>query len=353
DINLDFVIDPRKSIFDTLLNTREPLVVEDSKNDERVNQKYAAFVKTKSFVLIPIVSKEEVIGIIGVDNLFSKRSVNEINVDLLVTLANHAAIAISNSRLFESTQLFNEKLQEEVRLATEHLEKLLDMKSHFLQVASHQLRTPTTILRGLLSMILEDPEMKDEEKHKNMGQAYTVVNRLDRIIAELLSATELEDTIDRPIIEKVNLLELIQQIVNELKPLAYDRKNKLIVHIPESVDEVYSNPFKLKEAISNLVDNALRYTQKGTVTISVEDNGAEISVHVIDTGVGLTEEDKKIIFDKFSRGLKISQVEPNGTGLGLFIVQRIAEMLDGKIECLSEGEGKGSEFILIFPNTRG
>lgn len=350
DISLDFKVEVKKSLFRFIVDSRQPMVIEDAENDERVNKEYAAKVKTKSFVVVPMVVKEQVIGVIGVDNKDSKRPITSINVELLMTLANHAAIALSNSQLYEQTQQFNENLQKKVKEATDHLERLLDMKSHFLTVASHQLRTPTTIVRGLLSMIVEDPKMKREEILKFVEQCFTTINRLERIISELLSATELEDDSVLPYVEEIVVTDVIDDIVTNLQPLA-DKKNIELktVYPKNGLPLLYSDRFKLSEALSNLVDNAIRYTQKGSVTISVRSEQNEIVFEVVDTGIGMTLEDKKVIFDKFRRGKDVAKIEPDGSGLGLFIAKRISGLVQGDISVDSKGSNKGSTFIFRVP----
>lgn len=349
DVQLNFQIEIEKSIFHHIVLEREPLVVKDVLKDRRVNQEYAKKVHTKSFVIVPMISKEKVIGIIGVDNLYSDRPIDEINVALLVTLANHAAIALSNSQLYEKTQHFNEELQKQVHEATDHLHQLLDMKSHFLSVASHQLRTPTTVVKGLLSMIVEDPEMDIDEMRKMLEQAYASTNRLERIIAELLTATELDDVAIKPFLEEFFVHEFVESLVNQLQPLAMQKKLNLRIDLPDEIIRLHTDKFKLQEALSNLVDNAIRYTEKGTVTVTVELSEEEVRFHVQDTGIGLSDADHGVIFDKFSRGERAHEIEPNGTGLGLFITKKIVEILNGELHVKSQGAGEGSLFSIHIP----
>ncbi|PIW37421.1 MAG: hypothetical protein COW24_00270 [Candidatus Kerfeldbacteria bacterium CG15_BIG_FIL_POST_REV_8_21_14_020_45_12] len=354
DISLDFQVEVEKSIFRHILLEREPLVVVDALNDDRVNKDYANAVKTRSFVAVPMITKERVIGIIGVDNYDTDRPIDEIDVDFLLTLANQAAIAMSNSQLYERLENFNEILQKRVHEATEHLHQLLDMKSHFLNVASHQLRTPTTIVKGLLSMLEEDPDMPVPEQRKMIDQAFASANRLERIISELLTATELDDASLAPFDEEVHAADLVSEIVQQLGPLAEKRGVALTLEeVDQAVDYVFTTDrFKLSEAIANLIDNAIRYTNSGGVIVTIEVKDNQIVFHVKDSGIGLTEEDKKMIFEKFHRGKRAYEIEPNGTGLGLFIVQRIVEILGGKIEVQSKGPNQGSKFSIGVPRLR-
>lgn len=348
DIALNFSIDITRSVFKWVVDNRQPIVVEDVDTDPRVNKEYAAYVKTKAFAAVPIVSKEKVLGIIGVDNLVSGKPISSINMPLLMTFANHVSIALANSKLYEKTQQFNAELQREVDEATKHLHSLLEMKSHFLTLASHQLRTPTTIVKGLLSMLEEDPDMPPEEQRKLIEQAFVSARRLERIISELLSATELEDSTIEPIIEKFDVRQLLYTIVNELQPLADKKKLNLRIEVQDNIQFIYSDEYKLKEALTNLVDNAIRYTQAGSVVVGITQEDTAYCIYVKDTGIGLEADELERIFEKFQRGAHISDIEPNGTGLGLFIAKRIVGVLGGTISAESNGTNTGSTFRIVL-----
>lgn len=349
DIRLDFTVEIEKSIFSHIMKYRQPMVVTDAMNDDRVNKTYAAFVQTTSFIIVPVVSKEKVIGVIGVDNLHSGKSVAEINVELLVTLANHAAIALSNSKLYEQVQNFNIDLQKKVDEATTHLRALLEMKSHFLSVASHQLRTPTTVIKGMLSMIEEDSELPQDKLREFAHHAYMSSGRLERIVNELLSATELEDPQVRVHIQEVDVQGIVQEVVEHLRPLAVQRGNSLVIDMQLDRVHIDTDKYKLLEALANLVDNALRYTRDGSITVRVTGTPDAISVVVEDTGLGITIEEREVIFEKFQRGSESVDMDPNGTGLGLYIVKRTIDVLHGSIDVESQGRGKGSRFTLTIP----
>lgn len=349
NIDLDFDVDPEESIFRLIVQQRLPIVVEDAANDKRVNQEHAGRLGTTSFALIPMIWKEQVVGIIGVDNAVTGRPVVDVDLDLLVTLANHAAIALSNNQMYEKTTRFNEELQQRVTEATEHLERLLEMKSHFLTVASHQLRTPTTVVKGLLSMLIEDPEMPDEERNRLIDQTYASVNRLQRIISELLTATELEDKPKMVQLEELHPGEIIDEIVKELGPLAEEKKITLLTELSAELPSIQSDRFKLYEAVANLVDNAIRYTQEGSVKVSVRQGNAAVTFRVEDTGIGIDPDEVEAIFEKFHRSEDALEIQASGTGLGLFITKGIIDTLQGEIQVDSAGRGKGSAFTIHVP----
>lgn len=348
-----FEVETEDTIFQHAILNREPLVVEDIDSDPRVKKELAKKVKTKAFAVVPIISKEQVIGIITVDNFQSGRPLSEIDIDLLVTLANHAAIALSNSRLFEKTQRFNEELQERIKEATAHLERLLEMKSHFITVASHQLRTPLTVVKGMLSMLVEEDDIPEADQKKMLTHAYSSTNRLERIVSELLTAAELEDTKMRLQYEEVEPDSLIEQILTEVRPLALKKGVALEKQLDnDTTSAINTDRHRLYEALANLVDNAVRYTADGKVTVVLEQRNGQIHFHVADTGIGLEPHEHDEIFEKFHRGEQALEHEPNGSGLGLFITKQIIENLEGEIIVHSEGRGKGTTFMVILPSKK-
>lgn len=337
------------SLFQLLARSREPIVMRDLEHDQHLSKEYATHLHSNSFVVVPMISKEQIIGMIVVDQFYSKRPIEEIKVELLVTLANHAAIALTNSRLHEQTQRFNEQLQVRVREATEHLERLLEMKSHFISVASHQLRTPTTVIRGLLSMIREDADLSSDELRSFIEQIWTASNRLQHIISDLLTSMEFEDHSPRLQYTDVDIAELLAEVLGHLAPIAESLGLQMLSHIPENLSQLRTDRFKLQEAIMNIVDNAIRYTPQGTVEVRVLAQEQQIIIEVHDSGIGLTAEEQHIIFERFRRGEQGMQLQPNGTGLGLYIAKNIIESLGGSIRVCSDGPQKGSTFFVRLP----
>ncbi|MFH1535137.1 MAG: HAMP domain-containing sensor histidine kinase, partial [Patescibacteria group bacterium] len=272
------------------------------------------------------------------------------DIRLLESLSNQAAISIENARLYNEVEGFNQTLKRKVDDATKRLRELLKIKSDFLTVASHQLRTPTSIVRGMLSLVIEEKDLSSEEREKFISQAYEGINRLERIIHELLNATELEGKKMKLDFKKTRVEDTIEEIVSNLSPLAEQLKVKLAFNKPiRSISKTLADPIKLKEAITNIIDNAIHYSAEGEVEISVRRKQDQIIIEVKDTGIGMSKNDQRMLFTKFSRGEGILQIHPNGTGLGLFIAKKMLEAMGGTITAESKGKGKGSKFTLTIP----
>ena len=266
------------------------------------------------------------------------------------SLANQASISIENARLYNEIQTFNLTLKHKVDGATKRLRELLKIKSEFLTIASHQLRTPTSIVRGMLSLVTEEDGLSQEEREKFIHQAYEGINRLERIIHDLLNATELEGKKMHLELQKVNFEGLVQDSVNGLKPLADKQGIQLKFNKPKiKLPKITVDPLKFKEAVNNIIDNAIHYTPKGSVNVNIEKQGSEIKIMVSDTGIGMSKSDLKNIFSKFVRGEGVLQIHPNGSGLGLFISKKIIEEIGGSIAAESPGKGQGSTFTITMP----
>ncbi len=230
------------------------------------------------------------------------------------------------------------------------LKELLKIKSEFLTIASHQLRTPTSIARGMLSMIV-DGSIKGKQKDDFINKTFQSVNRLERIIQDLLSASELEGSSMKLECQPVNIEEIIQNVIQERAQMTKE-KNLTLEYKSSKIKlpQILSDKLKTVEIIGNLVDNAIFYTEKGGITIWCEviPDKKVLEIHIKDTGIGITNNDRERIFGQFQRGERSLRIHPNGSGLGLFIVKKIVEACDGIVQVKSEGENKGSEFILTL-----
>ncbi|MFA6272002.1 MAG: ATP-binding protein [Patescibacteria group bacterium] len=301
-------------------------------------------------IVLPLVTKGDLISCIILGKKISRDAYTKEDMRLLESLANHAAISIENARLYNEIQGFNETLKYKVDDATKRLRELLKIKSDFLTVASHQLRTPTSIVRGMLSLVIEEKDLPNDERERFISQAYEGINRLERIIHELLNATELEGKKMQMDFKKVRIENIIEEIVHGLLPLADQLKVKLVFDKPvRPIPKTLADPTKLKEAITNIVDNAVHYTAGGNVNIFARRKENQIVIEVSDNGIGMTKNDLRNIFTKFTRGEGILQVHPNGTGLGLFIAKKMLEAMGGTITAESKGKNKGSKFTLTIP----
>lgn len=246
-----------------------------------------------------------------------------------------------------------ERLTKDLEHANRRLAELVKLKSEFLSIASHQLRTPTSIAKGMLSMVLDDT-VKGAKREDFIKKSFQGVQRLERIIRDLLNASELEGEKMKLECKPVDLLPIMAEVVEERRGAADKKGLELIVkgHVGAGKDKkcplVMADQVKIVEVVANLIDNATNYTPSGSITLWCQNStdGKYLEIHVKDTGIGISKEDKAKLFKKFSRGERSPGINPNGSGLGLFIVKKIAEGCGGSITAKSAGVNKGSEFVI-------
>lgn len=278
------------------------------------------------------------------------------DIQLLQVIAPQLASGIQKARLFQEAKQFNVKLQREVDKATKDLRaanaKLTELdraKSEFMSIASHQLRTPLAGIIGYLSMIeAGDFGKVNKEQVPIIHDVTQATQRLIRMVNIFLNVTRIEAGRFVMNYTKQPFADVIEAIYKELKPTA-EKKGVELVYKKKKLPEVEVDADKIKDVILNLVDNAIKYSPDGRVEITAEANTRSVHVKVKDSGVGIAPLEAKNLFSKFVRGSGIARVEPNGSGLGLFIAKKITEGHGGKIWAESEGEGKGSTFQFKIP----
>lgn len=242
-----------------------------------------------------------------------------------------------------------QNLADQLAIANQKLKSLDRAKSEFISIASHQLRTPLTAIKGFISLILEGSYGNiDGSIRSALNKVYLSNERLIRLVEDLLSISRIESGRLEYKFRRWKIEEIVEDIADMFRLRARDAGLDFQVVIPkESLAEVYIDGDKIREVISNLIDNAIKYTKKGFVHVSVSQKDNEyIRVIIKDSGVGVLAGDMPHLFEKFSRGKDTDRLHANGTGLGLYVGKQIIEAHGGKIHIFSEGENRGSTFIL-------
>lgn len=346
-----FVEKSRKPVvYDELVRKLES--TESEKYKKRIKAVIFNMEKTKISVCLPLSRKKRMIGLIALGDKISKEAYTKEDLDLLAILASQAAVAIENAMLYKEVRNFNETLQARVDDQTREIKDLYEMKSNFLTVASHQLRTPASIIRGMLSMMVED-DFPQEKKDEMIDAAFKSSSSLERVIEDILTAAEIDSAKFDFDPEPVDILPIIERVIEDLSLKA--EKKRIDLKFIKPVDKevkVMTNPMKIEQVFANLIDNAIKYTPKGKVTVSIQKekrDGKELVVFSCkDNGIGMTRQDLKKIGEKFFRSKNVFAVSPSGTGLGIYIVKRIVKSSQGELEILSEGINKGSEFRVVL-----
>ncbi len=250
------------------------------------------------------------------------------------------------------------RMARSLKRANVELQKLDKAKSEFISIASHQLRTPLSIIKGFISMILEGfyGSVSDQAKDK-LEKSLESNERLIKLVDHLLDLSHMEGGKMKFEFSKISLIKLVESSVEELELQAYKKKLKFVYHLPKAKEIfVRADEEKIRQVVINLIDNAIKYTAKGKIEIFLKKVGDKAVFSVKDTGIGIERGGIKHLFDKFIRGKKVARIWTEGVGLGLYIARLIIETHHGQIGVKSKGENKGSEFwfkIPIFKNDKG
>jgi len=244
-----------------------------------------------------------------------------------------------------------QRLGAELEKANLRLQELDKMKSEFLSVASHELNSPMSVIKGYLHMILKEGFGKvDKEAKTYLQHVYSKTDQLAKLVSDLLNVSRIEQGRVKIDIQPTDIIESIEFSVEDYAIKAKEKNLTLNLHKPGiSLPKVSADPDKLKEIMSNLLSNAIKYTKEGSVEVSVEKADSQIKVTVKDTGVGIPKEAQVNMFQKFYRVDNTWIREAGGTGLGLYITKGYLALMNGKIWFESEGENKGSTFYFTLP----
>lgn len=303
---------------------------------------------------------EEGFGYILLGQKKSGNSYNSTDMRVLDTIANELIIAIQNALHFEEIQNFNVTLQEKVddathklRRSNEKLRALDEAKDDFISMASHQLRTPLTSVKGYVSMVMEgDAGKLSVTQKKLLEQAFVSSQRMVFLIADLLNVSRLKT--GKFIIEptSVNLAEVAQQEVDQLVETAESRNLTLTYTKPASFPSLMLDETKTRQVIMNFIDNAIYYTPPGgKINVALTETPASVELRVTDTGIGVPKAEQHHLFTKFYRAGNARQARPDGTGLGLFMAKKVVVAQGGAI-IFETQEGKGSTFGFVFSKTK-
>jgi signal transduction histidine kinase len=240
-------------------------------------------------------------------------------------------------------------------LANDELKKLDQAKSDFISIASHQLRTPLTVIKGYGSMMLEGSfgQMPAPIKD-NLQKIYDSNERLIALVEDLLNISRIESGRLQYNWEIGQLEEMVGSVCEELKGNAVKKGLKFEYAAPaKPLAPIKLDKTKLRQVAINLIDNSIKYTEKGGLAVSLSQEGNNLKFCVADTGMGIRPDELPNLFKKFSRGEETSIVHTEGTGLGLYVGKMMVEAHGGRIWAESEGEGKGAKFCFEIPIADG
>ncbi len=268
----------------------------------------------------------------------------------------------ANEALEELTEKLEEKVAEqtkEIRRAYEvekkarkDLERLNKTKDQFIMATQHHLRTPLTSMQGYLDLLLGGTYGKIPSKIKEIIQKFLVSTKNEiKTVNELLDISQFQ--LGKKVItlqSNVQIDIILKEIIEELKSEAEKKKIGLKLEKEKKLPEIKADPQKLKVALFNIVDNSIKYTNKGGITIKIKSLNKAIQISIQDTGIGIPKQELKRLFNRaFERGEKAKKLYGPGKGIGLFLTYQIIKSHQGKLWAESEGTEKGSTFYIELP----
>ncbi|MFH1840884.1 MAG: HAMP domain-containing sensor histidine kinase [Candidatus Shapirobacteria bacterium] len=242
----------------------------------------------------------------------------------------------------------------QLQKANIRLQELGLLKDEFVSIASHELRTPMTIIKNYLWLVLSQADQKLKPKpKKNLERAYLSTERLIRLVKDMLTVSRIEGKRLEINPSKFDLGSLCRQLLEEFKSKAEEKQLKLVFAPQKQTFIVTADKDKIREALLNLLGNALKFTPPhGQITIDLQKEGHYLNTSISDTGQGINPEDQTRLFQKFARlnNAYTGVAESAGTGLGLYIAKKLINLHQGKI-WLQSKVGEGSTFTFSLPLT--
>ena len=330
-----------RSIVGTVSSTGNSLVVNNTSVEPifRVNP---LLPNTQSEAAIPLRIGKRIMGVIDLQSE-QTNAFGQDDIAILSVLADQIAIAIDNARSYELAQAAIVEMRELDRL-----------KSQFLANMSHELRTPLNSIIGFSRVIIKgiDGPVTDLQE-QDLSAIYNSGQHLLRLINDILDLSKIDAGKMELTFDDVNVAELLQSVVPTVNGLIKDKSITLEQRIEPDIPIIRADAMRLRQVMINLLSNAAKFTENGTITISAEvqsnSNGQqEVIVKVTDTGAGIAPEDRGKLFQPFSQVDASPTRKTGGTGLGLSISRRLVELHGGLIDVTSE-IGKGSTFYFTLP----
>jgi len=307
-------------------------------------------------LILPLVQADETIGYLCLgDHLTSGYTTRDMRV--LSTIADELTIAIQNALAVQEIRELNASLQQRISNATKELRvsntilrRLDKAKDEFVSMASHQLRTPLTSVKGYISMVIEGDAGKITDPQKKLlDEAFSSSERMVHLINDFLNVSRIQN--GKFLIEKypTDLSKVVGQEIDSLKPSALSRNLEFVYNPPKDFPIIDVDEGKVRQVVINFADNALYYAREGSkVAIDLSVDGDDALFTVIDTGIGVPSDEQEQLFTKFYRASNARKQRPDGTGVGLYLAKKIIDAHDGKI-VFESVEGKGSTFGFRLP----
>lgn len=330
------------NIFSECIVNKKSFIITDAKNNPKIERDFLNLWGTDIFAIVPLIARDNVVGIIVADNLYNARPITDEHMEQLSGFASHAGLAIENARLYENLkdkveelETLNERLEEihSLLLRSEKLSTLGEMAA----IVSHELRSPLVSIGGYARLILEGKDKKAQDEYVKI--IIKEVMRLEKIVRDILDFV-------KPIelfLKMVNINKLIEDVLLFFQTGMLKENIYVIQHLDHQLPLVPLDPERFKQVLINIFENALdAMIQGGELTIRTYQQDKFVKIEITDTGIGIPDEHLERIIKPFFT------TKPHGIGLGLSISNKIIQGHSGSLD-INSTEEQGSTFIISLP----
>lgn len=335
----------------------QPVWIKDAQAEKRLRASDSVTnLDLRTILCVALKLEKRMLGVLYVDSRFIMRTFTEEDLIMIEALSEHAAVAIGKARLYEESLQLARFEQENQEL------RVLDRKkSDFINMLSHEFRTPLTVIQGYAERLKSGKVSDMDQMKSHAAIIYDEAKRLARMVDDLLDISRIKSGRDKINRTETDVAAIMEKAVEAMRPRVEAKGQKLDLNIAHRPILLTVDADKIYQLMINLIDNATKYTpEKGNINVSVDEIPTlEIQgdvfiagftqVRVSDTGIGISAEEKEKIFEEFYRTGKALGSKEHGTGLGLSICRGIVQAHGGRIWVESE-PGKGSNFIFTIPN---
>ncbi len=307
-------------------------------------------------LVVPLVERQGSIGFLLIDEQKGSGYVKH-DIRALQTLTDELVVAVQNATSLQKVRDINTHLEQRINAATKELRRsnnqlkaLDETKDEFISMASHQLRTPLTSVKGYISMVLDgDVGEINPTQRKLLGEAFASSERMVHLIGDFLNVSRLQTgkfIIDQ---KPTDLARVIGEEVESIDSLVTSHDMTLIYKPPKNIPIIQMDEDKIRQVIMNFIDNAVYYSHPGsTIVVKLARKGEYVELEVHDQGIGVPAEAQKRLFTKFFRAGNARRQRPDGTGIGLFLAKKVVTAQGGEL-IFESHEGKGSVFGFRLP----
>lgn len=342
--------DLHAELFDYLVATAGPLVVDEVpyRRPTVTANLQAALKELSGAICLPLLVGRDLVGVAVLGTLANRRAYTSEDVEVLREVSVPCAVALAKARLLADYQIRTEQLERDKRNLEASIVELRRIKSSFLDIVDHQFNTPLSVIKSAVAMIREGDVPLGEVK-QFLDTTAPRIEEFDQIIQGMLTAAHLDGTRAELKFAPLDVNSVIGSVLEELKPLAAERHVAVGFDAAPELPRTLSDPDLFKDALRQLIKNALIYGQDGTVGVKTQKQDGHLAIIIRDAGRGFDADEADHIGEKFYRGLHVADYLANGSGLGVFIAKRVIEASGGQLTWHSDGPGKGAAFTAAMP----